>query len=377
MTGLGMPGQFALLATLASPWGKDSALMNVLLSDLAEMVGGHLVGDGLTPILGAATFREVQAGEITFIDRQDKATQLLSSPAAAALVPSGLTIEGRPFIQVADVQAAFTAIVQHFRPRRRQRRVGVSPAAYISPTARLGYDVDVYPGASIGDDVEVGAGSTIYPGAHILAGCKLGEHVTVYPNAVLYEETKVGDRSTIHSAAVLGADGFGYKFIEGRHRLAAQLGHVEIGCDVDVGAGTTIDRGAYGATRIGDGTKIDDQVMIGHNCQIGRHNMICSQVGIAGSTSTGDYVVMAGQVGVRDHIHIGHRATLGAMSGIISDVPDGATMLGIPATQDKEAWVRQSAINKLPELRREVKALQRAVEQLKQQTAGGDRTAAA
>ena len=132
--------------------------------------------------------------------------------------------------------------------------------------------------------------------------------MTIFPNAVLYENTDRRRRATIHASAVLGAYGFGYELVDGRHVLSAQLGNVVLGADVEIGAGTTIDRGTYGPTIIGDGTKIDDQVMVAHNCRIGRHNMLCSQVGVAGSTTTGDYVVMAGQVGVRDHVHIGDRA---------------------------------------------------------------------
>jgi len=135
---------------------------------------------------------------------------------------------------------------------------------------------------------------------------------------------------------------------------------------VEVGAGTTIDRGTYGPTVIGDGTKIDDQVMVAYNCRIGRHNMLCSQVGIAGSTTTGDYVVMAGQVGVRDHVHIGTKAVLGAMAGIINDVPAEARVVGIPATPEREQMIKQAALAKLPEMRRQMKQLQHAVDALVQ-----------
>ena len=143
--------------------------------------------------------------------------------------------------------------------------------------------------------------------------------------------------------------------------LSAQLGNVVLGADVEIGAGSTIDRGTYGPTTIGEGTKIDDLVMVAHNCQIGRHNMLCSQVGVAGSTTTGDYVVMAGQVGVRDHVHIGDRAVLGAMAGITNDVPAGSRMIGIPATPEREQKVKQAAWSKLPEMRRELRQLQRRV----------------
>ena len=196
--------------------------------------------------------------------------------------------------------------------------------------------------------------------------------MTIFPNAVLYENTEVGPRCVIHANAVLGAYGFGYGFADGRHVLSAQLGNVVLGADVEIGAGATIDRGTYGPTTIGEGTKIDDLVMVAHNCRIGRHNMLCSQVGIAGSTTTGDYVVMAGQVGVRDHVHIGDRAVLGAMAGVTNDVPDGSRMIGIPATPEREQKIKQAALSKLPEMRRQLKQLQRIVETLaKESPLGG------
>lgn len=195
-----------------------------------------------------------------------------------------------------------------------------------------------------------------------MSGCQLGEQVVLFPNVVLYENTVIGARSILHANAVIGAYGFGYHQVNGRHQLSAQLGNVVIGEDVEIGACSTIDRGTYGATRIGDGTKIDNQVQIAHNCRIGRRNLICSQVGIAGSTTTGDDVVMAGQVGVRDHVHIGAGAMLGAKAGVMNDVPDGAAYLGIPATPERQQMLIQAALHKLPELKKQLKALQRLVE---------------
>jgi UDP-3-O-[3-hydroxymyristoyl] glucosamine N-acyltransferase len=219
----------------------------------------------------------------------------------------------------------------------------------------------------VGDDVRIGSGTTIHAGARIMAGSTIGRDATIFPNAVLYENTVVGDRCIIHAGAVLGAYGFGYSLVDGRHVLSAQLGNVILGDDVEIGAGTTIDRGTYGPTSIGEGTKIDDLVMIAHNCRIGKHNMLCSQVGIAGSTTTGDYVVMAGQVGVRDHVHVGDRAVLGAMAGVINNVPDGCVMIGVPATPEREQKVKQAAFAKLPEMRREFKKLRAAVDKLSRQ----------
>jgi len=336
------------------------------LAVLAELVGGRLFqqGAGDTTIEGAATLADAGPGDISLLDNVEKAHRLARSRSGAVVVPRDFAPDHPPAIQVDDVHAAFATIVAHFRPSRVAARIGVSPLAAVSRSARLDEDVDVHPGATVGDDARIGPHSTIHAGAKIGAGCKLGAGVTIYPNAVLYENTIVGDRSVIHAGAVLGAFGFGYKMVGGQFQLSAQLGHVEIGCDVEIGACSTIDRGTYSATIIGDGTKIDNQVMIAHNCRIGRHNMICSQVGIAGSTTTGDYVVMAGQVGVRDHVHIGAGAVLGAQSGVVNDVPDGAQMLGAPAVPIRQQKIQFAHLSRLPEMRQQIKELQRQIEAL-------------
>lgn len=346
------------------------------LAELARLVGGSVVGDGSLEVHGASPPATVSLGEITLVDKPEHLKKLTGCPAAAAVVPPGIECS-IPTIVVADVHAAFAQIVAHFRPQRAVARSGVSPAAVISSSARIGPLVDVHAGAVIGDDVEIGAGSTIYGGVHLMAGSKIGADVTIFPNAVLYENTIVGPRSIIHAAAVLGAYGFGYKQVAGKHVLTGQLGYVELGADVEIGAGTTIDRGTYGPTRVGDGTKIDDQVMIGHNCVIGRHNLICSQVGIAGSSSTGDYVVIAGQAGLKDHIHIGDKAVLAAMAGLMSDVEPGVTMIGIPATPAREQFAKQAAWSKLPEMRQQFKALEKTVAELQKRLAAGDADSAA
>jgi UDP-3-O-[3-hydroxymyristoyl] glucosamine N-acyltransferase len=338
--------------------------MQATLAELAALVGGQIVGDAELPICGAATLRDAEPGHITLVDQLEKAHLLGQCRATAIVAPRGFSSQSLPTIEVDDVHLAFAAIVRRFSPPHAARRVGVSPLAVVSPTARIGDDVDVYPFATIGEGVVIGDGSTIHSGVRVMAGSRIAENVTIFPNAVLYENTHVGPRSIIHAGAVLGAYGFGYGFADGRHVLSAQLGNVVLGADVEIGAGATIDRGTYGPTTVGEGTKIDDQVMVAHNCRIGRHNMLCSQVGVAGSTTTGDYVVMAGQVGVRDHVHIGDRAVLGAMAGVTNDVPDGARMIGIPATPEREQKVKQAALSKLPEMRRQLKQLQRMVEAL-------------
>lgn len=341
--------------------------MQATLLELAALVDGQLVGDGNLMVRGAAPLGQARAGEITLVDKAERVHDLAASGAAAAVAPRSFIPNGVPVILVDDAHRAFTTIMLRFSPPRPRKRMGVSPMAVVSATAKLGQNVDIHPFVTIGDDVEIGDDCTIHSGVHIMSGTKLGPDVTVFPNAVLYENTVIGPRCVIHAGAVLGCYGFGYCFDKGRHKLCAQLGNVVLEADVEIGAGTTIDRGTYGSTVIGEGTKIDNQVMVAHNCRIGRHNMLCAQVGIAGSTTTGEYVVMAGQVGVRDHVHIGNYAVLGAMAGVINDVPERARMVGIPATPEREQMVKQAALTKLPEMRRQLKEVQATVDRLTQQ----------
>ncbi|MGD9648859.1 MAG: UDP-3-O-(3-hydroxymyristoyl)glucosamine N-acyltransferase [Pirellulales bacterium] len=338
--------------------------MPTRLAELAELVQGSLLGGGDSLIDRAAVLADAGPGAITFIDHVDKLPRLAKCTAAAVVVPATATDVALPAIRVDDVAAAFTAIVRHFRPSRSASIGGISPQAVVSPSARLGPRVQVHAGATIGDDVELAADCVIHSGVRILAGCRLEEQVTVYPNAVLYEDTLVGPRTIIHAGAILGAFGFGYKTVDGRHQLTSQLGYVVLEADVEVGANSTIDRGTYGPTVIGEGTKLDNQVQVGHNCRIGRHNLLCAQVGIAGSTTTEDYVVLAGQAGIKDHVRIGKGAIVGAMSGITNDVPAGARMLGLPATPEREQKLMLAHQRKLPEIRRQLKSLLAQAEQV-------------
>jgi UDP-3-O-[3-hydroxymyristoyl] glucosamine N-acyltransferase len=218
----------------------------------------------------------------------------------------------------------------------------------------VGPEASVFPFAVVGEGSVVGARCRLHSGAVVGRHCRLGDDVILYPNAVLYDDTVLGNRVIVHANVVLGADGFGYRLHDGRHVKVPQLGHVEIADDVEVGACTTIDRATFQATRVGEGTKIDNLVQIGHNCRLGRHNLIVSQVGIAGSSSTGDYVVLAGQAGIVGHIHIGDAAVIGAQAGVTKDVPAGQRMLGSPATPEREQKRVLASLEKLPDLRRDV-----------------------
>lgn len=343
------------------------------LAVLAQLVHGRLTGDGQFEIERALPLSEATPRDISMLDHENNASRIAASAAGALIVPiKYAAASDRPTIHVADVHKAFIQIHQHLHPPRPQVRQGVSPQAWVSPSARIGEDVEIQAGAFVGDDVVIERSATIHSGARILAGCRIGEEVTIYPNAVLYENTRVGPRSVIHAGAIIGAHGFGYRQEQGRHVVAAQLGYVEIEADVDVGALSTIDRGTYGATVIGAGTKIDNLVMVAHNCRIGKHNLLCSQAGIAGSSTTGDYVILAGQAGVRDHVHIGTKAILGAKCGVMQDVPDGGHVLGSPAIPEREFWVHQVMFGRLSEMRRQLKSLTTAVHKLEAELAAAD-----
>jgi len=213
------------------------------------------------------------------------------------------------------------------------------------------------PFAYVGEDSVIGEGSTLYPGAVVGDRCTLGREVVIRPNAVLYDDVMLGDRVEIHSGTVIGGDGFGYRMVDGRHVKVPQTGRVEIASDVEVGSNCTIDRATFEATRIGEGTKIDNLVMIGHNNQIGKHNLLCGQVGIAGSCKTGDYVVMAGQAGIKDKTEIGDQVIVGAQAGVHRNIPSGSQVLGSPAIPLREQRRLFQVIARLPEMHKQLREL--------------------
>lgn len=328
--------------------------MAYTVAELAEFVGGALHGDGSPVIRRTAPLEDASADSITFVaDSPRSRNKLIQINAGAVIVPPTLPIPSIPTIVTEDPLAAILRVAERFCPAP-PKRVGIDPRAAIDPTASIAPDVFIGPYAVVEAGVVVGRACVLHAHAVIGLSCQLGDNVEIHPHAVLYPRTVVGDRSVIHSGAVLGGDGFGYRFHAGRHDKIPQLGHVEIGKDVEIGANTSIDRATLGVTRIGDGTKIDNQVMVAHNCRIGRHNILVSQVGIAGSCTTGDYVVMAGKAGVADHVTIGDRAVLGAMAGVFTDVPAGETYLGLPGRPERDAKRQHLLLERIPEMRRQL-----------------------
>ena len=341
---------------------ENVRVMKVPLSQLAELTRGVLVGDPNCVIEKTAPLHTADSLSITFAEKPEKLDWNSVTNARAVVVPKNVVVaipERFALLKVDDVKAAFEAIAAFFHPKRTLVRQGVSDKAYVSESATLGADVTIAPFASIGDDVVIGDGAVVHSGVTIMPGSSIGSHTVLFPNVVVYENCTIGSNCILHANCVIGAYGFGYDSSSGEHILAAQYGSVTIGDAVEIGACATIDRGAYDATVIGEGTKIDNHVMIAHNCKIGKRNLLCASVGVAGSVTTGDYVVMAGRVGVRDHLQIGAGATLGAMAGVMANVPAGARIVGIPATPEKEQMRKQVALAKLPETQKELRAMKK------------------
>lgn len=332
--------------------------MGATVEELAALVRGRVVGDGRVAIRSARPVDEAGPGDITFVESERYARQLRASPASAAIIgPHFKAPEGMPAIEVDDPITAFLAVRGHLAGDAKPRWQGVHERAYVAPDATLGRGVAIYPLAYVGDGVEVGDDATIHPGAVVGAGCKLGRGVVLHPNVVLYPGVVLGDRVEVHAGTVLGGDGFKYHTVEGRHVKVPHTGRVEVGDDVEIGSNCTVDRAVFEATTIGEGTKIDNLVMIGHNNRIGRHNLLVSQVGIAGSCKTGDYVVMAGQAGIKDHTEIGDRVVVGAQAGVHRNIPAGQHVLGSPAIPVREQRRIFQMIARLPEMHRQLREI--------------------
>ncbi|MFM8571191.1 MAG: UDP-3-O-(3-hydroxymyristoyl)glucosamine N-acyltransferase [Pirellula sp.] len=338
-------------------------MAGIAIDELALQVDGELMGiaptDEALVLTGAVPLSQACPGCITLVDDVKHAEKLARTQASAVVTPKllpGITI---PQIVVANPHEAFAAICSRFKPAVVfDRPHGAHPTSIVHSSAKIDRETFIDAGVSIDADCSVGAGCHLHRGVTLMPGCKLGRDCQLFPGVVLYPGTILGDRVILHANTVIGAHGFGYKFVDGKHQPSPQLGWVEIEDDVEVGANTTIDRGTYGVTRIGTGTKIDNLVQIAHNCIIGKHNLICSQVGIAGSSSTGDYVVLAGQVGLKDHIHIGDRAQIAAQSGVAADVEPDRVLLGSPAAPIYEQAQVYAAMSKLPEMRKTVRRLE-------------------
>jgi len=348
---------------------------------LARQLGATLEGDPSRPIYSAGRLSQATPVQVSFLTAAASAADIAGCQAGAVIVdPSQLAtarerLPDSARLIVEDAQAAFLDLLAFFHPAPARSEIGVSAKACVGDSTVIGNATNIHPGATIGDRVTIGDRCDIHSGAVIDDDCHLGHDVVIHPGAVAYRSTTIGDRVIIHANAVIGADGFGYRFVKnddspaGRYVKIIHYGNVLIEDDVEIGAGTTIDRGMIDATVIGAGTKLDDQVMIGHNCSIGPHNAFAAQVGVGGSTSTGAYVRCGGQVGVADHLVIGDGASVAAMAAVARNIPSGETQLGYPAGPESEQLRVLIAQKRLPELLKTVKQLLKRIEHLETQLA--------
>jgi UDP-3-O-[3-hydroxymyristoyl] glucosamine N-acyltransferase len=331
------------------------------LEEVAASVGGTVRGDGSIAIERIAAIDDVDAATLTFATDERYLRAALRSRAAAVLTEPELAERVGParksLLLVPSARVALAALLRALEPPR-PRAPFRDPSAAVDPTATIGPDVHVGALVSVGAGATVGAGTVLLAGAVVGAGARLGRDCTMHPRSVLLDRCVAGDRCTLQAGAIVGSDGFGYVFVDGRFAKIPQIGDVVLGDDVEIGANACIDRAQTGTTAIGDGTKIDNLVQIGHNCRIGKHCGFAAMVGIAGSTTVGDYTVIGGQAGVNGHITIGSRVRVAGGTHVWHDVSDDATISGRPARDHREELKGQVRLRTLEKLYERVSALE-------------------
>ncbi|MGA7991667.1 MAG: UDP-3-O-(3-hydroxymyristoyl)glucosamine N-acyltransferase [Thermoanaerobaculia bacterium] len=326
------------------------------VAEVAAACGGRVAGGGDATLTGVRSLESAGPDSLSFVSDARALKRAASSRAGALLARSASELPGRTVIEVADPAQALVAALRLFHPQRRALP-GIHPTAALDPSAVVDPGAEIGPYAVIGASSRVDAGAIIEAHAVVGARCRVGKESRLHPHVVLYDDVALGERVEVHGGAVLGADGFGY-VTTGRGLVKIpQVGSVAIGDDVEIGANTCIDRAALEATSVGSGTKIDNLVQIGHNVTVGRHDVLCAQVGIAGSAVLGDGVVLGGQVGVAGHLTVGEGAKIQAQSGIGADVPPGQALHGTPAfgyRDYQKSWIE---LRRLPQTARLVRRL--------------------
>ena len=336
--------------------------MKIALNELATFVGGTLKnGDPTLEITGFASLNEAVPGDLSFFYDTRYNDRLLKTKASAVLVPADHA-EPSPqaaYIVVSDPSKSFELIVETYGFQPAPFEAGVHPSAVIAESVKFdAAKVSVGPNAVIEAGVELADGAEIGAGCFVGRNARIGSGSKLFANSTVHAECILGSGVILHSSVVIGGDGFGYEFSQGRHRKVRQAGIVQIDNEVEIGAGTTVDRARFGRTWIGEGTKIDNLVQIGHNVVIGKHCIIVAGTAIAGSAIVGDYVVIAAQVGIAGHVTVGPQATLAARCGVTRDLPGGQTYLGFPAIPASDEKRRLASINRLPQLQARVKELE-------------------
>jgi UDP-3-O-[3-hydroxymyristoyl] glucosamine N-acyltransferase len=333
--------------------------------ELADWLGATYEGDGEKDLTGVAPLEAAGATELAFVGSRKAAVQAERSSAGCLLVPSEWSGPGRTVIRVAEPRTAFARVISRFHPTA-ELKPGIHPTAVIGLDVTMGALVYVGPHAVVGDGSRIGVATSIGAGCFVGKRVVLGDGCVLYPNVTIYDNVDIGRGAILHSGCVIGADGFGYTLEGDRWNKFPQVGRVEIGDFVEIGANSCVDRAALGVTSIGEGTKLDNMVHVGHNCRIGKHVVVAAQTGFAGSVVVGDHAVVGGQVGIGDKARIETRATLGSGCGVLSSkiVRSGETVWGTPARPLKQHLETLANLSRLPDLRRHVSELERRLAEL-------------
>lgn len=347
--------------------------MTLSLDEILKLTGGQL----LTPapeeplsIMGVATLAEASPREVAFLGNEKYFKDFMATKAGAVLVPPSLPEkpEGPVLIEVDNPSLAFNALVDAFMKEANDFEPGIHPSAVVHPSAKVdAAKVRVQAGAIIEAGAEVGEGSDIGPGCVIGKSAVIGRDCKLYARVVVRERCILGNHVVVQPGAVIGSDGFGFLLNKetGRYDTVDQVGIVVIEDHVDIGANTTIDRARFGRTVIGEGSKIDNLVQIGHNVTVGKHTVIVSQSGIAGSTHIGDYVTIAAQCGIAGHLQVGDKAILAARTGVMGNLEGGQAYWGSPSAPFAEARMQMIAVRRLPDAIKELKAMKKQAEELR------------
>lgn len=333
------------------------------VGQIAQVVKGTIVGDPGFAVNGFASADKAKEGDITFLAFPKYLSIVLESKASCVIVSSEIENLNKIQVVVSNPYYAFTQVVQLFEGNSLPSP-GISLKAEISKTARMGSEPSIGPFVFIDDEVLLGDRVILFPGVYIGKGAVIGDDVLIYSNVSIRNKSRIGNRVTIHDGAVIGSDGFGYVTVEGVHQKIPQVGITIIEDDVSIGANVTIDRGALGETRIKQGTKIDDQVHVGHNVVIGENGLFAAQTGISGSVKIGDYAVTGGQTGFSGHVKVGNYVKMAGKTGITHDIEDKQTVAGFPAVPHLQ-WKRSVIlINKLSEMQKQIQKIEQRIQEL-------------
>lgn len=343
--------------------------MKKKLKEIAELIGGTLVGDGEIEITGIASLDDASEGLISFVAQKKYISRIETTRASALIVPMEVESARISLIRTNNPYLAYARVATLFHAGP-FRAAGISPEAWIGEGCCIDENVSIYPFCYIGDRVRIGPEVTLYPGVFIGNDVSIGKGTTVYPNSTIMDRCIIGSQVIIHGGVVIGGDGFGYAQDGSKHVKIPQTGIVQIDDDVEIGANTTVDRAAMGKTWIKRGTKIDNLVQVAHNVVIGEDTLIIALVGIAGSAEVGNNVIIAGQAGVAGHLKIGDRSIVGGKTGVPSTLKEGSVVSGNPAIPHKQ-WLKAAiAFQRLPDILNEVRELRKKITLLEERLGG-------